>query len=62
MEATPSILGSYSGGYEESYLLGYNAVWSVESQSTFWRNMSPPSSWYLLRAGFLLGLFFHPED
>jgi hypothetical protein len=33
----------HSGGYEEYYLLGYNAVYSVESLRTFRRNMSPPS-------------------
>jgi hypothetical protein len=38
------ILGSHSGDYEEFYLLGYNDVSSVESQQTFRRNMSPPSS------------------
>jgi hypothetical protein len=37
-----SILGSHSNGYEG--LLGYNAVWSAESQPTFPRNVSPPSS------------------
>jgi hypothetical protein len=30
--------------YEEYYLLWYNAVYSVESQPTFRRNISPPSS------------------
>jgi hypothetical protein len=30
--------------FEELYLLGYNAMHSVESQPTFRRNMSPPSS------------------
>jgi hypothetical protein len=34
------IWDSHSGGYEELYLLGYNAVYSVESQPTFRRNMS----------------------
>jgi hypothetical protein len=40
----------------------------VENKLMFWRNMSPPSSRlknkpnYLLHAGFLLYLFFHPED
>jgi hypothetical protein len=29
---------------EEFCLVGYNAVKYVESQLTFWRNMSPPSS------------------
>jgi hypothetical protein len=38
------ILGSDSSHYEEFFLLGYNAMWSVESQQMFWRNMSPPSS------------------
>jgi hypothetical protein len=38
------IWGSHSGGYEEYYLLGYNAVSSVESQLTFRRKISPPSS------------------
>jgi hypothetical protein len=28
----------------EEYLLGYNAVWSVESQPTFRSNISPPYS------------------
>jgi hypothetical protein len=37
--------GFPTGGYEEFYLLGYNAVWSVESQLTFRENMSPQSSW-----------------
>jgi hypothetical protein len=32
---------SHSGGYEEYYLLGYNAVQSVEIQPTFRRNISP---------------------
>jgi hypothetical protein len=38
------IWGSDSGGYDEFYLLGYNAVYSIESQPTFRKNMSPPSS------------------
>jgi hypothetical protein len=38
------ILGSHSGGFEGFCLLGYNAVYSVESQSMFRRNISPPSS------------------
>jgi hypothetical protein len=57
----------------EFYLLGCNTVESIGSQLTFQRNMSPPSSqskntpskssdYYLLHAGFLLGLFFNPED
>jgi hypothetical protein len=32
--------GSHSGGYEEYCLLGYNAVQSVECQSTFRRNIA----------------------
>jgi hypothetical protein len=49
------------------YLLGYNAMQSVESQPTFRRNMPPPSPGSALLAtclyaGFLLGLFFDPED
>jgi hypothetical protein len=45
---------------------------SVQSQPTFWENMSPSSSGsknkptkkacYMLHAGFLLGLFFDLED
>jgi hypothetical protein len=31
-------------GYAEFYLLGHNAMYSVESQPTFRRNLSPPSS------------------
>jgi hypothetical protein len=30
----------YSGSYEELYLLGFNAVWSLGSQPTFRRNIS----------------------
>jgi hypothetical protein len=36
--------GSNSGGCEEFYLLGYNAVQSVESQPTVLRNIPPPFS------------------
>jgi hypothetical protein len=32
------------GGYEKFHILGYNALYSVESQPKFRRNMSPPSS------------------
>jgi hypothetical protein len=39
------ILGYRCGGYEEFHLLGYNAVCSVESQTTFRSNISPPSLW-----------------
>jgi hypothetical protein len=41
------IWGSPSGSHEELYLLGYNAVRSVESQPTFRRNMSASSSGFL---------------
>jgi hypothetical protein len=42
-----NIIGIYKNNenlFEESYLLGYKAVWSVESQPTFRRKMSPPHS------------------
>jgi hypothetical protein len=35
--------GSHSCGYEEFYLLGYNAVQRVKNLPTFRRNISPPS-------------------
>jgi hypothetical protein len=42
------IRGSHSGRYEELYILGYNAMQSVESRPTFRRNMPPPfSRWSL---------------
>jgi hypothetical protein len=60
------------------YLLGYNAVWSVESRPIFRRNISTPSSGpknkpsmkpesrallaICVHAGFLLDLFLGPED
>jgi hypothetical protein len=37
-------LNSHSVGYEEFSLLGYNAVYYIESQLTFRRNMLPPFS------------------
>jgi hypothetical protein len=70
------IWGSHSGSYEEYYLLGCNAVYSVENQSMFGRNILPPSSgsnkqskipaWKqklasCFHTGILLGLF-DPED
>jgi hypothetical protein len=57
-----------SSNYKEFCLLGYNAVQPGESQLTFWRNISPPSSGSrsstccLLHAGFLLDLFLQAED
>jgi hypothetical protein len=42
-----------SGSAEEFYLLGYNAVQSVESQALLV---------ICFHTGFLLGLFFDPED
>jgi hypothetical protein len=57
-----------SGSHGELRLLGYNAMQSVGSQATFWKNMSPPPSaiqrfaFCLHRAGVLLGLLFVPED
>jgi hypothetical protein len=48
-----NISHSYSGGYEEFYLLGYNAVYSAESH---------PTACYLFHAGLLLSLFFETED
>jgi hypothetical protein len=38
------IWDSHNSGYEEFHHLGYNAVWSVESQLTFRWNKSPPFS------------------
>jgi hypothetical protein len=55
------IWGSHNGGYEESNLVAYNAMFSAESQPTFRKNMSPPSTGsacYLLHASFLLDLLF----
>jgi hypothetical protein len=48
------IWGSHGGGYEEYYLLGYNAVYTVESQPTFRRNISPLSSGLCLPPAFTL--------
>jgi hypothetical protein len=33
---------------EEFYLLGYNAMYSTESQPMFWRNISPPPAFTLV--------------
>jgi hypothetical protein len=44
-------------------VLGYNAMGCVERQPTFRRNVSPLcSACCLLHSGFLLGIFFNPED
>jgi hypothetical protein len=62
------IYQTYKEVEEEFCLLGYDGVWSIESQLTFWRDMPPPSSGLKnklscqLHAGFMLGLFFGPED
>jgi hypothetical protein len=37
------ILGSHSGDYEEFYILGYNAIQSVESQRTHRSNRLLPA-------------------
>jgi hypothetical protein len=50
------ICGPHTGGYEEFYLLGYNAMLSVESQLIF------RYAFYLFHAGLLLDLFFDSED
>jgi hypothetical protein len=43
--------------------MGYNAVYLIEKQPTFRRNMCPPEevSCCLLEAGSLRDLFFDPE-
>jgi hypothetical protein len=50
---TPAVLTGFisvgfevlnGGGYEKFFLLGCNAIHSIESQLTFQRNMSLPSS------------------
>jgi hypothetical protein len=46
------ILDSHTGGYEEFHLLGYNTMYSTENRPAF----------YVLHVGFLLDLFFDPED
>jgi hypothetical protein len=60
------ISGSDSAGYKEFYVLGYNAVYSVENPPTFLRNISQVASRVqyatCFHAGFLLGLLFDPED
>lgn len=38
------IQGSHNGGYEEFFLLGYDAMQSVECHSVFCRNTLQPSS------------------
>jgi hypothetical protein len=53
-------LGSHSGAYEEFYILEYNTVQSVESQQKL--HVAVYSACYLHSNGFLLCLFFGPED
>jgi hypothetical protein len=46
------------------FLMGYNAVYSVESDSYLWTrrtNQAIPQQKYLFRADIFLGLFFNPE-
>jgi hypothetical protein len=38
------ILGPRSSDYKQVYLLGYNALWSIENKRSFRRNMPPFSS------------------
>jgi hypothetical protein len=70
-----SVWCSHSSGCEELHPLGYNAVYFVESQPTFRRNVLPPfsgsnikpsnkSAWKQVAsvADFFLGLFFESED
>jgi hypothetical protein len=69
-----SIWSSHSSGYKGFYLLGYNAMYSTETQPTFRRNMSPQSSgsknkprktseWKQAasRGGILVGVSLDPE-
>jgi hypothetical protein len=51
-------LSSHSGCYEEFYLLGYTAMYSVESQLALQReNLA-----ICFHTDFLLGIFLNPED
>jgi hypothetical protein len=43
-ECTCGTVGARGGNYEDFYILGYNAVWSVQCRPTFRKNMSPSSS------------------
>jgi hypothetical protein len=43
-EECTRIWGSHSGDYQQFCFLAYNAVYYVESQQTFRRNMTPPPS------------------
>jgi hypothetical protein len=52
------IWGSHNGGYEEIYLLGYNAVQPVKSQPKFRKNVSPPSSGCVMHATYVTLIFF----
>jgi hypothetical protein len=55
-----TIWGSHNSGYEEYYLLGYNVMYFVEIQQTFWRNMSLKLT-TCFHVGVLVGLFFDPK-
>jgi hypothetical protein len=39
-----SIWVFHRGDYKKFFILGYNALWSYESQLTLWRNILPPFS------------------
>jgi hypothetical protein len=47
-------------GYDDCYLLGYSAVYSVESQPTFHKSRDLLATCF--HASILLGLFFDRED
>jgi hypothetical protein len=67
-----STVQSHNIGYEDFYLLGYDAMQSVGSQLTIRRNVSLPSSrlkskleeqpYFSLQVAFFLGLLFNPDD
>jgi hypothetical protein len=44
-----TIWGSRSGGYEDFYLLGHNAMYSIESQPMFQWSMSQFFAWLILK-------------
>jgi hypothetical protein len=66
-----SIWSSRSSGYQEFSRLGYNTLYSIESQPMILRNMLPLSLWWKSnpstklawnRQQAKLGSFFNPED